>query len=88
MPDETSSSVERELGSSRPSSESEAPGKKDKPCLQPLHFTSQQQDDIVLWFQEHGFLYDKDKDHADYKLTVKKIALWREKAEELGVCDG
>lgn len=57
-----------------------------KTRLQPLYLTSIQQDDVVSWFQEHEYLYDKG--NADYKLTERKNALWKEKAEELGVCDG
>lgn len=54
-----------------------------KTRLQPLYLTSIQQDDVVSWFQEHEYLYDKG--NADYKLTERKNALWKEKAEELGV---
>lgn len=57
-----------------------------KTRLQPLYLTSIQQDDVVSWFREHEYLYDKG--NADYKLTERKNALWKEKAEELGVCDG
>uniref|UniRef100_A0A8W8IL95 MADF domain-containing protein n=1 Tax=Magallana gigas TaxID=29159 RepID=A0A8W8IL95_MAGGI len=57
-----------------------------KTRLQPLYLTSIQQDYLVSWFQEHEYLYDKG--NAGYKLTERKNALWKEKAEELGVCDG
>jgi hypothetical protein len=40
-------------------------------------------------FQHNGLnelLYDKG--HTDYKLTEKKNALWKDKEDELGLCDG
>ena len=86
MPDEADLSGDKDLGSSCPPSAREVAGKKEKPRQQPLNLTLEQQDDVVTWFIEHELLYDKG--HADYKLTEKKSALWKEKADELSVCDG
>jgi hypothetical protein len=38
------------------------------------------------YFQENELLYDKG--HEDCKLTEKKNALWKDKTDELGLCDG
>ena len=46
-----------------------------------LVLREEQEEDLIDWIKAHPLIYNKGL--SDYKLKVKKAALWKEKADEL-----